>query len=156
MLPMTMPSFGLPMVELFLVTSGALPYLSNCQRPARRHVFETQAPKGYRGMPVRERGLGPRRRQMDGPDRLAARQRPQTLQRAAALGPRDLAQDAGDNLTQHGARRVLYADGVPDDSAARRIRTDKARARASRAGSGARELGHRKPRAAQCRAPPVR
>ena len=83
-------------------------------------------------LPRRRLGAGAGRRQMERVRHHAARRRPAPLQRDQAHGRRHLAADADPDAARTGARRPGDAHGVPDHSAARRLRTDRSRTRAVR------------------------
>ena len=68
---------------------------------------------------------------------------PQALQRDQAHDRRHLAADADADAARAGARRPGHANGLPDDSAARRLRADRSRPRPVEAGEGARQMGDR-------------
>ena len=103
--------------------------MSDCEKPARRHFFETKAPHSHRRMPPGQRASGAHRRQMERACRDPSRRRPAALQRAPENDRRHLAEDADDDAAEPRARRFRDPHRVPDDAAERRLRADRARPR---------------------------
>src|SRR5262245_46854599 len=82
---------------------------------------------------------------MDGAGGQHAGRGAETVQRAAPCAREHFAADADLDAEMSGARRPGDAHGLPDHSAARRLRADEARTFVARAGEQPRPMGAAKP-----------